>query len=167
MRIVVLGGYGNFGARICRALAQNSGIEVIAAGRNPDRGPQDILLDSRIQKAQLDFASADFPKALKRLSPEIVIHCAGPFQGQDYCVVSAAIAAGAHYIDLADSREFVVHFAEHNNAAARSAVCWSSRGEQRASAFFGGGRSSRRALRGCRDSDRHCSGGRARAGSRR
>jgi len=94
---------------------------MIAAGRNPDRGPQDILLDSGIQKAQLDFASPNFPEALKRLSPEIVIHCAGPFQGQDYRVVSATISAGAHYIDLADSREFVVHFAEHNNTAARSA----------------------------------------------
>jgi saccharopine dehydrogenase-like NADP-dependent oxidoreductase len=94
---------------------------MIAAGRNPDRGPQDILLDSGIQKVQLDFASPNFPEALKRLSPEIVIHCAGPFQGQDYRVVSATISAGAHYIDLADSREFVVHFAEHNNTAARSA----------------------------------------------
>jgi saccharopine dehydrogenase-like NADP-dependent oxidoreductase len=121
MRIVVLGGYGNFGVRICRALAEHSGIEVIAAGRNPDHGPQDIFFESRIQKAQLDLASPDFPEALKSLSPQIVIHCAGPFQGQDYRVVSATTSAGAHYIDLADGREFVTRFAEHNNAAACSA----------------------------------------------
>ena len=37
MRVVVIGGYGNFGARVCRGLAA-SGMEVIAAGRNPDKG---------------------------------------------------------------------------------------------------------------------------------
>jgi len=36
-----------------------------------------------------------------------VIHTAGPFQGQEYGVARAAIAAGCHYVDLADGRDFV------------------------------------------------------------
>jgi len=122
MRTVVLGGYGNFGARICRALAEHPGIEVIAAGRHPGhtQGRQDIC-DSQIRLAQLDLASPDFHETLKRLSPEVVIHCAGPFQGQDYRVASATTSVGAHYIDLADGREFVAHFAECNDSAARVA----------------------------------------------
>jgi uncharacterized protein YbjT (DUF2867 family) len=121
VRIVVIGGYGNFGARICRALAGQSGIEVCAAGRHPGSAPADIAGDARTQKVQLDFLSPDFPEALKKLSPQIVIHCAGPFQGQDYRVAAAAFSAGAHYIDIADGREFVCQFAMHNQHAANAA----------------------------------------------
>jgi hypothetical protein len=111
MRIVVLGGYGNFGARICRALNSDGALEVLAAGRTA-RGNGSV---------QLDLASSEFPFALKALAPRVVIHCAGPFQGQDYRVASAAISAGAHYIDLADGREFVSRFATRCDAAARAA----------------------------------------------
>jgi hypothetical protein len=111
MRVVVLGGHGNFGARICRALSNDGGIDVLAAGRTA-RGDKSV---------QLDLASPGFPAALKALAPGVVIHCAGPFQGQDYRVASAAISAGAHYLDLADGREFVARFATHNDAPARAA----------------------------------------------
>ena len=37
MKILVLGGYGNFGARICRALAGDAGIELLVAGRDERR----------------------------------------------------------------------------------------------------------------------------------
>ena len=121
MRIVVLGGYGNFGARICRALSERGGIEVIAAGRNPERGVRIAQLDARIGHARIDLATPNFPATLHGLAPAIVVHCAGPFQGQDYRVAQAAIAAGAHYIDLADGRDFVVNFAERTHQAARAA----------------------------------------------
>lgn len=121
MRTVVIGGSGNFGARICRALAEDSGIEVIAAARNPDRRRRGAPPDALVEQAQLDLGSADFSAGLRKLAPDIVIHCAGPFQGQDYRVAQAAISVGAHYLDLADGREFVARFAEHNDAAARAA----------------------------------------------
>lgn len=111
MRIVVLGGHGNFGARICRALSSDDRIEVIAVGR-AERGGN---------HARLDLDSVDFPVALKALAPGVVIHCAGPFQGQDYRVAEAAIAAGAHYLDLADGREFVASFAKRMDAVTRAA----------------------------------------------
>ena len=37
MKTLVLGGYGNFGARICRALAQDPGIELVVGGRDLGR----------------------------------------------------------------------------------------------------------------------------------
>ena len=40
MKTVVLGGYGNFGARICRALANSEGIELVVAARNGARAMQ-------------------------------------------------------------------------------------------------------------------------------
>ncbi len=108
-RVVVLGGYGNFGARICRALTVESGLEVLAAGRSANRG------------LQLDLASSDFAARLQQVFPDIVIHCAGPFQGQDYRAARAALAAGAHYIDLADGRDFVARFAKSLDTEARAA----------------------------------------------
>ena len=107
MRVVVLGGSGNFGARICRALKQGPGIEVIPAGRSA--------------AARLDIHSPGFERDLGALNPGLVIHCAGPFQGQDYRVARGALAGGAHYLDLADGREFVVRFREQNDAAAKAA----------------------------------------------
>jgi len=121
MRVLVLGGYGNFGARICRALARDQTYEVFAAGREPDTGTRRAGLDSCVQSVRLDLAAPDFAGALAAALPELVVHCAGPFQGQDYRVALAAVAAGAHYVDLADGREFVAHFAERVGPAARAA----------------------------------------------
>ena len=116
MRAIVIGGHGNFGARICRALAADEGIEVFAAGRRSAKAH-----DAGVHAATLDIASPDFPAALAALRPGVVIHCAGPFQDQDYTVASAAIAAGAHYIDLADGRRFVSNFSAALDGAAHAA----------------------------------------------
>jgi saccharopine dehydrogenase-like NADP-dependent oxidoreductase len=120
MRTVVLGGYGNFGARICRALAAER-TEVIAAGRDPERGHREAGFGDNIDKARLDVADPQLTENLRTLSPGIVIHCAGPFQGQDYRVALASLAAGAHYIDLADGRSFVTGFTDAVDPAARAA----------------------------------------------
>jgi NAD(P)-dependent dehydrogenase (short-subunit alcohol dehydrogenase family) len=108
MRVVILGGGGNFGARICRALWQDPAFEVIPAGRSAPA-------------ARLDICAPEFEKDLSALHPGLVIHCAGPFQGQDYRVARAALAAGAHYLDLADGHEFVARFRERNGATAKAA----------------------------------------------
>src|SRR5260370_30429563 len=118
MRVVVIGGYGNFGARVCRGLAP--GMEVVAAGRHTERG-QGAFDGLKVEHARLDHSARDFPAALKRLAPDLVIHCAGPFQSQDYRVAFAAMAAGAHYLDLADGRQFVARFSHHVHSAARAA----------------------------------------------
>ena len=120
MRVVVIGGYGNFGARVCRGLAGSPPMEVVAAGRHPERG-QVLLSDLNLQHTKLDHSARDFPAALKRLAPDLVIHCAGPFQSQDYRVALAAMAAGAHYLDLADGRQFVARFSHHVHSSARAA----------------------------------------------
>ena len=115
MRTVVIGGYGNFGARICRALSTDPDIQVLAAGRTPDPA----RLHRQIQAVRLDLNSSDFAADLKMLSPALVIHCAGPYQGQDYRVAKAAAAVGAHYLDLADGRAFVEGFSEEICSLAR------------------------------------------------
>lgn len=79
------------------------------------------MFDHRIGKARLDISSPQLAGQLRQLSPDAVIHCAGPFQGQDYRVALASLAAGAHYIDLADGRAFVANFAGAIDPIARKA----------------------------------------------
>lgn len=110
MRVVVIGGTGNFGTRICRRLGQESGLEIIPTARHARPGV-----------VPLDLSHADFAARLTALAPQLVVHCAGPYQGQDYRVARAALAAGAHYLDLADGRDFVSGFAAAIGAAALAA----------------------------------------------
>jgi hypothetical protein len=117
MRIVVLGASGNFGARIVRALSADPTIELIAASRTASGAK----LDAGVQFAALDIHAADFAGSLCTLQPQLVINCVGPFQGQDYRVAKTALASGAHYLDLADGREFVCNFAAQNRDAAQVA----------------------------------------------
>lgn len=112
-RIIVVGGTGNFGGRICRRLAIEPGVRVIATGR-AQRGSS----SGDIDYARLDLDADKLPARLAALHPSVVIHCAGPFQGQDYRVAQAALAAGAHYLDLADGRAFVAQFAGAVHGAA-------------------------------------------------
>ena len=112
-RIVVLGGYGNFGKRICENLSLESTIVLIIAGRNAARAvvlQQQLQAQgacAKIETAVVDIDTDDFSEQLISLNPHIVIHSAGPFQNQGYIVPKACIAAGSHYIDLADDRRFV------------------------------------------------------------
>src|SRR5262249_25087010 len=97
-----------------------SGMEVIAAGRNPDEG-NGAFADVAVKHARLDHAAPEFPAGLKRLAPNLVIHCAGPFQAQSYGVARAALAARLHYFHLAGGRQFVARFAQSLQSVARAA----------------------------------------------
>ena len=117
MRIVVLGGFGNFGARVCRALAPDQSLTVVAASRRRSAAPVDFAL-LNILDARIDITAGGLMEALRALNPGLVIHCVGPFQGQDYRVARAAMSCGAHYIDLSDGRDFVAGFGAALNTVA-------------------------------------------------
>ncbi len=110
MKVMVLGGYGNFGARISRALAGDARIQLLVAGRD---GPLAGAFAAKLPGAQgvaVDMHSAHFAQSLQDHDVGLLIHTAGPFQGQDYAVARACAQAGVHYIDLADGRRFVCDF---------------------------------------------------------
>ncbi|WP_034297364.1 saccharopine dehydrogenase family protein [Herbaspirillum sp. RV1423] len=107
--ILVLGGYGFFGSRICHALSKEKNIHLLVGGRNADKAQsmaERLGLDAS-QGLSIDANAADLAQQLLALNVDTVIHTAGPFQGQDYGVARAAIAAESNYIDLADGRDFV------------------------------------------------------------
>ena len=108
---MVLGGYGNFGARISRALAGDPDIELLVAGRDAAKAAAFTHGLARTRGVAVDLHNADLAQFLRAQQVELLIHSAGPFQGQDYAVAQACAQAGAHYIDLADGRRFVCDFA--------------------------------------------------------
>lgn len=108
LRVALLGGYGNFGAHIARALAGDPGIELVICGRDLAKAERCADALNAANPAQAAIVDIDDPaSALAAIAPDLVIHTVGPFQRQDYRVPEAAIACGAHYCDLSDGRAFV------------------------------------------------------------
>lgn len=108
-RVLIIGGYGNFGSFITKTLAKEPNVQVIVAGRSAEKARQLVSELGAANKAEcvvLDI-NEDISEALKTISPNIVIHTSGPFQDQGYDVALACINHGTHYIDLADGRKFV------------------------------------------------------------
>lgn len=122
--ILVLGGYGFFGSRICEALASEENIHLLIAGRDASKAKA-LACQLNLNAGQgitLDANAPDLAEQLVRLKVDTLIHTAGPFQGQSYGVAQAAIQAGAHYIDLADGRDFVAGIEKLDGAARASGV---------------------------------------------
>ena len=119
MKTIVLGGYGNFGSRICRALANTPGIDLVVAGRNL-ASARALAEECGAGAAAIDVTDPKLAQVLLEQGAALVIHTAGPFQAQGYGVALAAAAAGAHYIDLADGRRFVCDFPPALNQAFRA-----------------------------------------------
>jgi len=123
-RVLIIGGYGNFGSYIARALATDSNISLLIGGRSKRRADAFAASLKALNPASgciIDI-DADIEGRLREIGPDIVIHTTGPFQAQDHRVARAAIATGAHYFDLADARTFVATIGELDEAAKRAGV---------------------------------------------
>jgi Saccharopine dehydrogenase NADP binding domain len=122
-RVLILGGYGNFGKRIAESLSSLPGITIIIAGRDLQKAQtlcsalREKGMGATLEPAVIDINSSHFAAELQALSPDLVIHTSGPFQGQDYRVPEACISVGSHYIDLADDRRFVCDIKALNTKA--------------------------------------------------
>lgn len=105
MRVLVLGGTGVFGSRFCCLIAGTPGIALTVAAR--DRAAVDALA----RKIRADSRAFDWRVALDDVlrdgAFDVLVHAAGPFQGQDYRVAELCIRHGVHYLDLADDAAFV------------------------------------------------------------
>lgn len=123
-RVLIIGGYGNFGGYIARALATDPNISLVIGGRSQAKADAFAASLKALNPAcgsvlDIDF---DLERRLRELAPHIVIHTTGPFQAQDHRVARAAIAAGAHYLDLADARQFVASIGELDPLAKQAGV---------------------------------------------
>lgn len=134
MKILVIGGYGNFGKRLVTSLLENYDHNIVVSGRSKIKGEAFMAqLPSRHQEhiefVVLDVLSSDLCQTLIKIAPDIVVNAAGPYQVQQdsqdpYQVARACIDIGCHYVDLADDRAFVANFpkALHHDAIQRGVM---------------------------------------------
>lgn len=121
-RILILGGYGVFGGRLGRLVAELPGIDLDVAGRRLDAARR-FCASVETRGAGTVLTPLELPdidalrRRLETTGADILANCVGPYQEQDYAIAEAAIHAGAHYIDLADGRDFVAGFDELDTAA--------------------------------------------------
>ena len=119
-RILVIGGYGGFGARLSRRLAV-AGHRVLVAGRNPEKARRFAATLANAEGLGAD-RTGDLGALLASAKPDLVIDAAGPFQGSGYRLPEACIAAGISCFDLADARDYVTGIGALDAAAREAGV---------------------------------------------
>ena len=125
-RVLVLGGYGAFGSRVAERLARAGDVELMVAGRSMQRAlafARQLAGTTGVNAipAALD-ASTISASELQTWKPTLLINASGPYQTQDYSLARACIAAGVHYVDLADARAFVTGIVALDEVARRADV---------------------------------------------
>jgi short subunit dehydrogenase-like uncharacterized protein len=103
--VLLLGGYGTFGRRMAPRLV-GAGFEVLVAGRSRSKAEAYCAGRPGLRPLALD-RDRGLEAALAEHRPFALVDAAGPFQGAGYETARAAIAAGCHYLDIADARDFV------------------------------------------------------------
>jgi len=124
LRVAIIGGYGNFGGYVARALAPDPGIALVICGRDLRKA---ITFADGLNAANPAIGRAvdiggDPAAMLGDIGPDLVINMVGPYHTQGYAVAEAAIAAGADYCDIADAREFVCGIGALDEAAKTAGV---------------------------------------------
>ena len=121
MRVLIVGGRGVFGSRLARLLAGRPGLTLVIAGRDAAKNdafaatlPAGSAVAARLDRntvRQADVAA---------LSPDVLVDASGPFQAYGaapHRLVELALAARAHYLDLADDPAFMAGVAAFDAAA--------------------------------------------------
>ncbi len=117
-KIIILGGYGAVGSRICTAIARIPYVECVIAGRNPKRARR-LAKSISASTLRIDVDNeAQVEQELK--GTFLVVNAAAPFQKQSLTVPRFCAKSGIHYIDLADDRSYVNEVLRLNAQAKRS-----------------------------------------------
>jgi hypothetical protein len=127
LRVLVIGGYGFFGRRLVERLSRRADLELLVGGRRIEEARALVAqlapgAHARLTPVAFDSHDPSLDEAVRRLAPSVAIDLAGPFQGQSQRVPTACIAAGVHYVDLADDRAFVCDIARLDHAARQAGV---------------------------------------------
>ena len=124
MKILILGGYGVFGGRLARLLADRPDLELLICGRNLAAAAAfcahytgaPVLRPLRADRQHI-------APLLHAEQPDLLVDASGPFQDygeHPYSVIEACIAARIPYLDFADAADFVFGVARFD-AQARAA----------------------------------------------
>jgi Saccharopine dehydrogenase NADP binding domain len=102
--ITIFGGYGTFGVRVARSLAE-AGIPLRIAGRDAARATS---FASELGNHEGIAANVNDPSSCARAlaGARVAVNCAGPFNTMAPVLPEACLAAGVHYVDIADDRSW-------------------------------------------------------------
>jgi Saccharopine dehydrogenase NADP binding domain len=114
--VLVLGAFGTFGRLITHSLAQSTDLPIIAAGRHLPKDSREFRSGIRLLAIDSETLNSD---VLTSLGPAVLIDTVGPFQTRDHSLAEACMNLGIHYLDLADSRDFVENVRALDAEAAR------------------------------------------------
>ncbi len=125
MKILVIGGYGNFGRRLVQSLLEHYDHKIVIAGRSIKKAENlaselSLKFNSIVKSAYIDVLSNDLNNILYIVKPDLVVNASGSFHFQSnhknrinlksYQVAKACLLAKCHYLDFADNREYVFNF---------------------------------------------------------
>ena len=122
LKVLLLGGYGTFGGRLARLLADEARLTLVIAGRSQAKAQAfcaGLSTKAAVVPLLFDRERALEPQ-LRAIEPDVIVDASGPFQayGVDpYRVVRAALALGINYLDLADGSDFVKGIAQFDGQA--------------------------------------------------
>lgn len=116
--IVVIGGTGVFGKRLCQHLiTQLTNIDLVITSRSKKNAQlhaenlqRSARADNVVTGRVFDTKSDTLLDLLSEIAPDIVVDCSGPFQLANHSTAEIVLKAGAHYLDLADARVYLKTF---------------------------------------------------------
>ena len=124
--IQIIGGAGVFGKRLVRHLSGQPDLLLYESSRSAIKAETFIKRlkhpQAELRPVQID-TQVNLREQLDQIRPRIVVDCSGPFQGAGYETAQAAIAAGAHFIDLADAHDYLAGFADALDETAQRRHC--------------------------------------------
>ena len=119
LAVLIVGATGVFGSRLARLAAGDPGVRLTLGGRR--RAALEALAAElgRCAVQTIDRDDVTVPE-VERF--DLVVDCAGPFQGSATRLIEQCIAARVDYVDLADGREWVCSIDRFDAAARRAGV---------------------------------------------
>ena len=122
LRLLIIGGYGTFGGRLAELLCRERRISLVIAGRSKSAALAfcHALPPGAAREALAVDRDGDVAEQIRKINPHIVVDASGPFQAYGeapYRLVKAALDTHTHYLDLADSPDFVRGIRKFDGAA--------------------------------------------------
>lgn len=126
-RVLILGGRGRIGSSVMRDLLAHTQAQITITGKSE---AAKSTLPDRVQYQQLDLVDKEAVRSAIRalaadstaVSPNLVIHCAGPFHHRDTSVLDLCIEQGINYLDVSDSVAFTRKMLDRSEAAKAAGV---------------------------------------------
>lgn len=114
LELLIVGASGVFGSRLARLAVRERGVRLTLGGR---RGGALSELAAELCGCAVMTIDRNRARPHELAGFDLVIECAGPFQGSHTRLIEACIAARVNYVDLADGRDFVCTIGRFDAAA--------------------------------------------------